>query len=67
MERQYVGIDVHRRRSVIYRMNAAGEKLECVRIDNDPVRLAAEVAKAGPGAHVGVEATHGWNQAADPS
>lgn len=65
MEGQYVGIDLHRRRSVIYRMNAAGEKLECVRIDNDPVRLAAEVAKAGPGAHVVVEATYGWYWAVD--
>ncbi len=65
MERQYVGIDLHRRRSVIYRMNAAGEKLECVRIDNGPMRLAAEVAKAGPGAHVVVEATYGWYWAVD--
>ena len=65
MERQYVGIDLHRRRSVIYRMNAAGEKLECVRIDNDAMRLAAEVAKAGRGAHVVVEATYGWYWAVD--
>ena len=28
MDRQYVGIDFHRRRSVIVRKNAAGEKLE---------------------------------------
>lgn len=65
MERQYVGIDLHRRRSVIYRMNAAGEKLECVRIDNDPLRFAAEVAKAPPGSDVVLEATYGWYWAAD--
>jgi hypothetical protein len=32
MERQYVGIDLHRRTSTIYRMNAEGEMLGCVRI-----------------------------------
>jgi len=44
---QYVGIDLHRRRSVIVRRNQAGETLDTVRIDNDPVVLAAELAKAG--------------------
>ena len=38
MDRQYVGIDFHRRRSVIVRKNAAGEKLSAVRVANDPVR-----------------------------
>ena len=60
VKRQYVGIDLHRRRSVIYRMDAAGKKLDCVGIDNDPLRLAEEVAKASPGAEVVVEATYGW-------
>src|SRR5436190_9680288 len=46
MERQYVGIDLHRRRSVIVRRTAAGETLETVRITNDPLALAAELAKA---------------------
>ena len=44
---QYVGIDLHRRRSVIVRRNEAGQTLDTVRIDNDPVALAAELAKAG--------------------
>jgi hypothetical protein len=48
MEKQYVGIDLHRRRSVIVRRTAAGEALETVRITNDPLALAAELAKAGP-------------------
>jgi transposase len=65
VNRQYVGIDLHRRRSVVYRMDAAGRKLECVRIDNDPLRLAAEVGKAGPDAEVVVEATYGWYWAVD--
>jgi transposase len=64
-ERQFVGIDLHRRRSVIVRMTAAGERLETVRIDNDPVALALEIAKAGPGPEVVLEATYGWYWAAD--
>jgi len=36
MDRQYVGIDLRRRRSVIVRMNAVGDVLGEVRIDNDP-------------------------------
>ncbi len=39
VERQYVGIDLHRRRSVIVRMEEDGEKLATVRVDNDPVAL----------------------------
>ena len=60
VERQYVGIDLHRRRSVIVRRSAAGETLESVRIDNDPVALALEVAKAGPDPEVVLEAAYGW-------
>ncbi|MGH9079501.1 MAG: IS110 family transposase [Acidimicrobiales bacterium] len=62
---QYVGIDLHRRRSVIVRRNQAGETLETVRIDNDPVTLAAELAKAGEHPEVILEATYGWYWAAD--
>ncbi len=65
MDRQYVGIDLHRRRSVIYRMDAEGEKLECVRIDNDPMTLLEVVSRAGPDAEVVVEATYGWYWAVD--
>jgi transposase len=60
-----VGIDLHRRRSVIVRMTEAGEKLETVRIDNDPVALALEIAKAGPDPEVVLEATYGWYWAVD--
>jgi len=38
MDRRYVGIDLHRRRSVIYAMDAEGTKLFCERIDNDGLR-----------------------------
>jgi hypothetical protein len=46
--RQYVGVDLHRRRTVLVRMTAEGEQLGWSRIDNDPVALALELAKAGP-------------------
>jgi transposase len=65
VERQYVGIDLHRRRSVIVRMTPEGEKLETVRIDNDPVALSVELAKAGPDPEVILEACYGWYWAAD--
>jgi transposase len=60
MDRQYVGIDLHRRRSVIVRLSAAGVKLSSVRVANDPVAIAAAVAEAGPDPEVVVEATYGW-------
>jgi transposase len=60
MDRQYVGIDFHRRRSVIVRVSASGEKLSSTRLANDPVAIAAAVAEAGPNPEVVVEATYGW-------
>ena len=65
VEREYVGIDLHRRRSVIVRKNAAGELLSKVRIENSPMALAAAVAAAGPEPEVVLEATFGWYWAAD--
>jgi transposase len=63
--RQVVGIDLHRRRSVIVRMTEAGERLDAVRIDNDPVALGLEIAKAGEAPDVVLEATYGWYWAVD--
>jgi transposase len=63
--RQYVGIDLHKHRSVIVTMDEAGKVSSTVRIDNDPVALAAEVAKAGEQPEVVLEATVGWYWAAD--
>ena len=55
---QYVGIDLHRRRSVIVRMNADGEKLSCVRLPT--TRWSGqEIAKAGEAPEVVLEATYG--------
>jgi transposase len=63
--RQVVGIDLHRRRSVIVRMTDDGRKLETVRITNSPAALRREIAKAGEHPRVVVEATYGWYWAAD--
>jgi transposase len=60
MDRQYVGIDFHRRRSVIVRKNSAGETLSSVRVSNDALAVAAAVAEAGPEPEVVIEATYGW-------
>ena len=65
MSQQYVGIDLHRRRSVIVRMTEDGTVLEAVRIDNDPVALSLALAEAGPNPEVALEATYGWYWAAD--
>jgi len=63
--RQVVGIDLHRRRSVIVRMTEDGRKLETVRIANSPAALRAVIAKAGKNPRVVVEATYDWYWAAD--
>jgi transposase len=63
--RQVVGIDLHRRRSVIVRMTEAGEQLAAVRIDNDPIALGQAIAEAGENPDVVLEATYGWYWAVD--
>jgi transposase len=63
--RQYVGVDLHRRRSVIVRMTSDGRRLGTVRINNDPFELARQVASWGEHPEVVLEATYGWYWAAD--
>jgi hypothetical protein len=58
MDRQYAGSTSNRRRSVIVRKNAGGEKLDVVRVVNDPWVIAAAVAEAGPEHEVVIEATN---------
>jgi len=58
-------MDLHRRRSVLVRMTEAGDRLETVRIVNDPERLAAVMSRAGEAPEVVLEATYGWYWAAD--
>jgi hypothetical protein len=65
MAGQYVGIDFHRRRSVIVRVSATGERLATKRVANDPLAIAAVVAEAGPDPEVVIEATYGCYWAVD--
>jgi transposase len=62
---QYVGIDLHRRRSVIVRTTHAGELLEAVQIANSPLALAEVLTRAGEHPEVVLEATYGWYWASD--
>src|SRR3954453_11001054 len=62
---QIVGMDLHRRRSVLVRMTDTGERLETMRIANDPEYLRAVMARAGEAPDVVVEAAYGWYWAAD--
>jgi hypothetical protein len=64
-DKQIVGMDLHRRQSVLVRMAEAGERLETVRISNDPEYLRAVMARAGKAPEVVLEATYGWYWAAD--
>jgi hypothetical protein len=41
----------------------SGERLGSTRIDNDPMALMVEIAKAGEHPQVVLEATYGWNWA----
>ena len=58
---QYVGIDLHRRRSVIVRVDREGNHLSTVRVANeDTAAILGAVAEAGADPEVVVEATYGW-------
>ena len=63
--RQVVGMDLHRRRSVLVRMTEDGRKLETVRITNSPAALRAVIARAGRNPRVVIEAAYGWYWAVD--
>src|SRR5690349_2683688 len=63
--RQIVGMDLHRRRSVLVRMTEAGQRLETVRISNDPEYLREVMTRAGEAPEVVLEACYGWYWAAD--
>jgi hypothetical protein len=70
--KQFVGIDLHRRRTVIVRTIEAGEVLETGRIVNDVERLASVMARAGEcpevvGGHLRVVLGRGREQAGGPS
>jgi hypothetical protein len=59
--KQYVGIDVHRRHTVLVRMGEDGQRLgSMVRIPSTPPTLRAAMVAAGPAPKVVIEATYGW-------
>jgi hypothetical protein len=58
--RQVVGLDLHRRRTVMVRTTADGERLEAVRFSNDREMLERQIAKAGVDPQVVLEATYGY-------
>jgi transposase len=61
----YLGIDLHRRRSLAVCLNEEGDRLWWKRFDNSPGNLAEVVERAGPDPEVAMEATWGWYWAAD--
>ena len=63
--RQVVGMDLHRRRSVLVRMTEDGRRLGTAKITNSPQELQAQIARAGKSPKVVLEATYGWYWAAD--
>jgi transposase len=63
--KQFVGIDLHRQRSVIVRQSESGEQISAVRIVNDPVALGLQLEDAGADPEVVLEATYGWYWAVD--
>ncbi len=67
MEQCYVGIDLHRRRSVIVHKDAAGTILSSVQLANDDLAgFSAELARAGEHPEVVLEATYGHPSPACP-
>ncbi len=56
----HVGIDLHRRRSLVVCLNERGERSWWRRIENSPRALMEAVGEAGPGPEVVLEATWGW-------
>jgi transposase len=62
---QYVGMDLHRRRSVLVRTTGEGDLLEAVQITNSPLALAEVIARCGESPEVVLEATYGWYWAVD--
>jgi len=63
--RQVVGMDLHRRRSVLVRMSEDGRRLGMARITNSAAELRKAIAVAGKNPRVVLEATYGWYWAAD--
>jgi hypothetical protein len=60
VDRQYVGIDFHRRRSVVVRIAADGARLGVHWIVNEPFELVRVIGLCGESPEVVIEAIYGW-------
>jgi len=58
--RQVVGMDLHRRRSVLVRMTEDGRRLGMARITSSAAELRKAIAVAGASPRVVLEAAYGW-------
>jgi transposase len=56
----YVGMDVHRKRSQIAVLDAAGDEQRNRNVPNDPVKLVPILGVLPPGTPVAFEAAYGW-------
>lgn len=56
----YVGMDVHRKRSQIAIVDAAGEEQRNRNVPNDPAQLVPILGGLPPGTPVAFEAAYGW-------
>ena len=56
----YVGMDVHRKRSQIAIVDAAGEEQRNRNVPNDPTELVPILGGLPPGTPVAFEAAYGW-------
>jgi transposase len=56
----YVGMDVHRKRSQIAVLDAAGEEQRNRNVPNDPAKLVPILGVLPPGTPVAFEAAYGW-------
>jgi transposase len=62
----YVGIDLHRRRSMLVRRDSKGDTVHALRVTNDDTTaITGMLAAAGEHPDVVVEATYGWYWLAD--
>jgi transposase len=61
----YVGMDVHRKRSQVAIMDAAGVQQRNRNVPNDPTKLVPILGALAPGTPVAFEAAYGWGWLVD--
>ena len=61
----YVGMDVHRKRSQVAIIDAAGVQQRNRNLANDPAKLAPVLGALAPGTPVAFEAADGWGWLVD--